>query len=669
VYLYQDRKVLQVATEYIIPGSSNSNSNSNSNINSSSNITHHSTHSLTQPHHTTPTHPERIDRPNTQNKTTRIRGQTDLSGAIYQHLQHIMDSTDSSSSSSSNDNNDKILKVTESILSVCSTLLSVSDLTPGEKVVVLRNITESSLFASKVAERPNESTDDQKIKATDRAKDQFASTSRNQVKYILGFDGKADSALSSLKCKSIVNRKDCVLTSTSTSTSTPSTAKTSAATAVVTNETNNDKQQQQQQKQKLDPGFHDEKDYALSSLKCKQNTTTTTADINANNNKRPRADCSGASRTLGDFLQQINQQQQQEPSTSSPDASFATANQSSEFASEFASAFETPAANNNSNNISNDAANFTDPSPFKRAKIFGNDDDNNYSSEEIEDSKNDNKTNNSVKNTNSKIDSSLLSTPTLKTPPPPLLESPPSSSLSSSSSSSLREENSKEGKKKELHHENENDVVEMTTTTTTTTTIDETETETETDDANETVMTEDATISNLITRTRDGSFAALAEAVTEAEAEEAAANQKAGVEIRSVLAALEEKRKLTAAAKAHAEAEAEAEATSSPSMPDADDYYNDNNPHAKYDSVLQKSCQTLLGLEKMLKDDHEESLFCSEARNDEWTQEIRDQLSQGVVGPKTIVGVLGSTGKFKFKIKMRIRYIIFCQIYTHIIHY
>ena len=396
-------------------------------------------------------------------------------------------------------------------------------------------------------------------------------------------------------------------------------------------------------------------------------------------------------------MQQIDQQQQQEPSTSSPDASFATANQSSEFASEFASAFETPAANNNSN----DAANFTDPSPFKRAKIFGNDNDNyndpNYSSEEIEDNKNYNntKTKNSVNNSNSRIDSSLLSTPALKTPPPPLLESPPSSS-SSSSSSSLREENSKEGKKKELHHENENDVVEMTTITT----IDETDTEI--DDANETVMTEDATISNLITRTRDGSFAALAEAVTEAEAEEAAANQKAGVEIRSVLAALEEKRKLTIIAAAKAHAEVEAEATSSPSMPDADDYYNDsekivdggiiaddinnnktenvsqnqtdnnynnNNPHAKYDSVLQKSCQTLLGLEKMLKDDHEESLFCSEARNDEWTQEIRDQLSQGVVGPKTIVGVLGSTGKVQFKIKMRIRYINIFQIYTYIIHY
>ena len=61
-----------------------------------------------------------------------------------------MDSADSSS----NDNNDKILKVTESILSVCHTLLSVSDLTPGEKVLVIRNITESSLFASTINERP-----------------------------------------------------------------------------------------------------------------------------------------------------------------------------------------------------------------------------------------------------------------------------------------------------------------------------------------------------------------------------------------------------------------------------------------------------------------------------------------------------------------------------------
>ena len=61
---------------------------------------------------------------------------------------------------------------------------------------------------SKIAERPKESADDDKIKPTDKAKDQLASTSKNQVKCSLGFDGKADSALSSLKCKSIVDKKE-----------------------------------------------------------------------------------------------------------------------------------------------------------------------------------------------------------------------------------------------------------------------------------------------------------------------------------------------------------------------------------------------------------------------------------------------------------------------------
>jgi hypothetical protein len=219
---------------------------------------------------------------------------------------------------------------------------------------------------------------------------------------------------------------------------------------------------------------------------------------------------------------------------------------------------------------------------------------------------------------------------------------------------------------------------------------------------NETVMmADDATIHKLITRTRHRSFAALALA----EAEEVDSKRKAEEENRTALAALEEeeeRRKIiilaatATAAKAisHAEAEAaetETEATSSLSIPDADNDYNDNekidggiiaeddddgnnkaennnqnqnqNPHAKYDSVLQKSCQTLLGLERMLKDDHEDGLFCSEARNDEWTQEIRDQLSQGVVGPKTIVGVLGSTGMYFFfktkQNKKRIRLSLF----------
>lgn len=46
------------------------------------------------------------------------------------------------------------------------------------------------------------------------------------------------------------------------------------------------------------------------------------------------------------------------------------------------------------------------------------------------------------------------------------------------------------------------------------------------------------------------------------------------------------------------------------------------------------------------EDDAEEyaGTFCSKARNDEWTTEIRAQLAQGMVGPTTIVGVLGATG-------------------------
>ena len=44
------------------------------------------------------------------------------------------------------------------------------------------------------------------------------------------------------------------------------------------------------------------------------------------------------------------------------------------------------------------------------------------------------------------------------------------------------------------------------------------------------------------------------------------------------------------------------------------------------------------------KPDDEGISFCSEARNEEWRKEIQDQLSSGTIGPKTIVGVLGSTG-------------------------
>lgn len=72
-----------------------------------------------------------------------------------------------------------------------------------------------------------------------------------------------------------------------------------------------------------------------------------------------------------------------------------------------------------------------------------------------------------------------------------------------------------------------------------------------------------------------------------------------------------------------------------------------DDPHAKCDSALKKSCQTLMGIEKMLsknKTNNEGISFCSEARNDEWRDEVQDQLSSGTIGPKTIVGVLGSTG-------------------------
>jgi hypothetical protein len=456
----------------------------------------------------------------------------------------------------------KISKVTESILSVCSTLLGVSDLTPDEKAQVIRNITDSSLFAS-------------------------------------------------------------------------ASAATATAAAVVTQkkETHDGKHQQQQQQQQQN----------ASNKRHREDTTTT---------------------ALG------YAEQEESPVSSSSPNSFATAKQSSEESDELEleleselefSAFETPAANkknNNSNitaNENNDASNFTDPSPFKRAKIFGNDSNNDSSEEEIDD---DNRNDINTNNNNSKPDSSLLNTPALKTPPPSssltstplLLSSPPPSS--SSSSSLLEENNNKEGKQNE-QDENNNDV-EMTSTTATTT------------DETETVIADDAT-TKTITRTSEGSVAAApaatesSESSTTATKAAAATATAAATEAAEAAVAFEERRKLIIAVAAEEE-----EATSSPSMPDADgdddddekddgnnkennnqdnnQDDNNNNPHAKYDSVLQKSCQTLLGLESMLKDDHEDGLFCSEARNDEWTQEIREQLSQGVVGPKTIVGVLGSTG-------------------------
>jgi len=67
--------------------------------------------------------------------------------------------------------------------------------------------------------------------------------------------------------------------------------------------------------------------------------------------------------------------------------------------------------------------------------------------------------------------------------------------------------------------------------------------------------------------------------------------------------------------------------------------FENDNLHAKYDSALKKSCQTLLGVKNMIT-----FPFCSEARSEEWKKEIQDQLSSVTMGPKTVVGVLGSTG-------------------------
>ena len=101
------------------------------------------------------------------------------------------DSSGSSSSSSGNNNDTKILKVTESILSVCN-----SDLTPDEKVQVIRDITKSLI--------------------------PFASSNNNN-------NNSNDS-----KEAAVPETSNSVSTSTSTSIATPSTI--SAATAVVTTE-------------------------------------------------------------------------------------------------------------------------------------------------------------------------------------------------------------------------------------------------------------------------------------------------------------------------------------------------------------------------------------------------------------------------------------------------
>eukprot|EP00536_Pseudo-nitzschia_multiseries_P011811 jgi/Psemu1/289916/fgenesh1_pg.422_\ len=83
--------------------------------------------------------------------------------------------------------------------------------------------------------------------------------------------------------------------------------------------------------------------------------------------------------------------------------------------------------------------------------------------------------------------------------------------------------------------------------------------------------------------------------------------------------------------------------TASAAMPPNDDL------HAKYDLALKQSSEILMEVEQLLLDKKPNPndggvSFCSEARNEEWRKQIRDQLSIGTAGPKTVIGVLGSTG-------------------------
>lgn len=65
------------------------------------------------------------------------------------------------------------------------------------------------------------------------------------------------------------------------------------------------------------------------------------------------------------------------------------------------------------------------------------------------------------------------------------------------------------------------------------------------------------------------------------------------------------------------------------------------DPHFKLDEAVSQSVDLLKKLEILLLD-HENKLFCSEARRQEWVKEISSALDKSV--PETVMAVLGSTG-------------------------
>ena len=65
------------------------------------------------------------------------------------------------------------------------------------------------------------------------------------------------------------------------------------------------------------------------------------------------------------------------------------------------------------------------------------------------------------------------------------------------------------------------------------------------------------------------------------------------------------------------------------------------NPNAKYDEAVSNSRHLLTQLSELLQNP-ENASFCTEARRQEWTQEIAASLK--TTAPDTIIGVLGSTG-------------------------
>jgi flagellar biosynthesis GTPase FlhF len=81
-----------------------------------------------------------------------------------------------------------------------------------------------------------------------------------------------------------------------------------------------------------------------------------------------------------------------------------------------------------------------------------------------------------------------------------------------------------------------------------------------------------------------------------------------------------------------------------------------SNQHQVHDEALAKSCNVLNDLKSLI---HENSLFCSQGRRQEWTEEIQDQLKKSA--PKTIIGVLGSTGVGKSRYVSRL--VLRCFLY------